>query len=82
MWVYGGCRRRRLSLSEGLYLVGLGPQTVSLLVVDNMIYECKTHEGKRLPAGGLPVREYDSVIPVHGSADMSARNGVIYGFVL
>ena len=55
---------------------------LSLLVAFNIIFECKTHESKCLPTGSLPIHGYNSVIPVHGSAGMIARNGVIYGFVL
>jgi hypothetical protein len=82
VWVYGGYRRRRLSLSEGLYRVGLGPLTIMIISGNQYDYTSETHESKRLPAGSLSIREYDSIIPVHGSADMGARNGVIYGFVL
>lgn len=42
----------------------------------------ETHQSERLTARGLAVREDDSVVPVHGGADVAARDGVVDGLVL
>lgn len=38
-------------------------------------------EGVRLPRGGLPVREDDGVVALHGGLDVRAADGGVYGLV-
>jgi hypothetical protein len=47
-----------------------------------MIFLNVTYEGKRLPTGSLPIREYNSVISIHGSADVATCHRVIYRLVV
>jgi hypothetical protein len=55
--------------------------SLTLIKYNNCVKDA-TDESERLPAGSLPIREYDSVVTVHGGADMAARDGIVHGFVL